>query len=160
MAKDSQLDETDLKIVRLLLEDARKSSREIAREMKITHQTVIARLKKLEENKVVRGYTAVVDWQRIGYPIKTFFLIETGKMEEETLNKIEAYLNKDASFTSAGTLSGDYDLYVVGKFRDQEEALRKTTALRAFLGKAADLRIFRTYQVWRMLKEIQPSISK
>lgn len=159
MKSDSQLDDTDLRIVDLLLKDARKSSRQIARELKITHQTVISRLKRLEEKGVITEYTAVVDWSRLGYSVKSLFLVEVGKLDEEKLGEIQEYIKREPCFTSAGTLSGDYDLYVIGKFKSQEEALQKTTSLRAFLGKRADLRIFRTYQVWKTVKDTRPAYS-
>ncbi|MBI4214865.1 hypothetical protein HY546_02630, partial [archaeon] len=97
------------------------------------------------------------DWRRLGYPLKALFLIEAGKLDEESFSKVRNYIGNESSFISSGTLSGDYDLFVIGKFRSQEEAMEKSTKLRAFLGKETDLRTFRTYNVWQSIKETIPT---
>ena len=157
MKTERHLDDTDIRIINILLGDSRKSSRQIARELKITHQTVISRLKHLEDGDFIKGYTALVNWAKLGYSVKTLFLVEAGKLDEGRLEKIQEYIRAEPMFTAAGTLSGDFDLYIIGKFRTQEEALAKTTALRSFLGKETDLRVFRTYPVWKIIQETRPA---
>lgn len=61
-----QLDPLDARIVRLLMEDARLSYREIARRLRSTTPTVSARVRRLEQLGVIRGYRADVHPSIVG----------------------------------------------------------------------------------------------
>lgn len=50
------LDETDTRILKHLLVDARQSSRKLAHILGISTVTIISRLKKLEQRKIRQGY--------------------------------------------------------------------------------------------------------
>ncbi|MFQ6106215.1 MAG: winged helix-turn-helix transcriptional regulator [Thermoplasmata archaeon] len=56
-----KLDETDAKILKHLQEDARLSFREIGKSIGVSTPTVSSRIKVLEEQGVIRGYSAVID---------------------------------------------------------------------------------------------------
>ena len=49
------LDETDVKVLKALTEDARLSSRQIAKQCKISIGTVLSRIKRMEEEGVIKG---------------------------------------------------------------------------------------------------------
>ncbi len=51
-----ELDRTDLSILRVLQENARKSYRDIARELGMSLNTVSSRVKKMEGEGVITGY--------------------------------------------------------------------------------------------------------
>lgn len=150
--KNFQLDELDRKIINSLIRDSRKSSREIAKELGVSHQTILSRTKALEKKEIVQGYTAMVSLKKIGYPVKMLYLVECGQLSPEDMEKVEEYISKEPCFLHAGTMSGDYDLYITGHFRSEEEAMQKTSALRGFLGKTTDLRRFKACNVWKTFK--------
>jgi DNA-binding Lrp family transcriptional regulator len=65
------LDEVDLAILHALQEDARNtSSGEIAEKAEASGSTVRKRIQKLESEGVIKGYSADVDYQRSGYPLR------------------------------------------------------------------------------------------
>ena len=63
---------TDRAIVDLLQADARVTQQEIARKVKLSQPSVADRIRKLEETKVILGYTARVDPRRLGHDITAF----------------------------------------------------------------------------------------
>ena len=64
------MDETDEKILRTsLLVDARQSARQLALKLGMSTVTVLSRIKKLEKEKIIHGYTAIVDHEKIGYSL-------------------------------------------------------------------------------------------
>ena len=63
------LDSTDLKLVSILLKDGRKPLRKIAKELSLSTVTVSNRLKKLREEGIIKGFTAIVDWPELGYSL-------------------------------------------------------------------------------------------
>jgi Lrp/AsnC family leucine-responsive transcriptional regulator len=71
------MDATDLYIVHLLQANGRLSQEQIAREVKLSRPAVHERLKRLEEQEVIRGYKAIVDWSAIDLPMTAFIWVRT-----------------------------------------------------------------------------------
>ncbi len=68
---DQELDDTDGEILYALEEDARGlSSGEIAERTGTASSTVRKRIQALEDRGVVKGYSAEVDYQEAGYPLR------------------------------------------------------------------------------------------
>lgn len=63
------LDTTDWRILRALQENARVSYAELARAVDMSPSAVTERVRRLEESRVISGYTAVVDPERVGLGI-------------------------------------------------------------------------------------------
>ena len=49
------------------MRNARASSREIARRLKISASTLIQRVERLEREGIIKGYSANLDYSRLGY---------------------------------------------------------------------------------------------
>lgn len=54
------MDETNVKILRKLLSDARLSYRKIAEEIGVSPPTVLSRVEKLESDNIIKFYSAVL----------------------------------------------------------------------------------------------------
>ena len=55
------MDETDVKILKQILSDARSSYRKIGEKIGVSPPTVLSRVQKLEKNRIIRSYSAVLD---------------------------------------------------------------------------------------------------
>ena len=84
-----KIDETDLRIIESLSEDSRKPTTQVAKEAGVSRPTAIARIKKLEENRVV-DFGAKVNFSRIGFKLALLSL-ETDRIEgkEEITTKLK-----------------------------------------------------------------------
>lgn len=68
---EQEIDEVDRAILYALQEDARNmSSGDIAERTGTSDSTVRKRIQRLEEEDVIKGYSADVDYQRSGYPLR------------------------------------------------------------------------------------------
>ena len=56
------MDEIDREIVRILHANGRLNQERIAREVKLSRPAVHARIRRLEEEGVIRGYKALMAW--------------------------------------------------------------------------------------------------
>lgn len=89
MEKD--LDEIDSAILHSLQQDARNtSSSEIADTAETSGSTVRKRIQRLESEGVIKGYSADIDYQRSGYPLRmllfcTASIPERGDLIEDIL---------------------------------------------------------------------------
>lgn len=66
---NSRLDNYDFKILAILQNDARTSVAEIARQIHLSQPSVSERIKRLESNRVIQGYHAIIDPEAYGYHI-------------------------------------------------------------------------------------------
>ncbi|MFJ8794015.1 Lrp/AsnC family transcriptional regulator [Streptomyces sp. NPDC102462] len=65
-------DATDWRILDVLQREGRASFAELARAVSMSASAVTERVRRLEEAGVIRGYSAVVDPERLGLPILAF----------------------------------------------------------------------------------------
>ena len=65
------LDEIDIRILRKLISDARLSYRSIAEQIGVSPPTVLARVEKLEKNKIIKSYSALLDHEKLGYDLNS-----------------------------------------------------------------------------------------
>ncbi len=66
------MDELDHRIVDMLQRDGRATQLEISRSVGLSQPAVAERIRKLEERKVITGYTARVDASKLGKDITAF----------------------------------------------------------------------------------------
>ena len=107
----------DRKIIELLRKDARLSLREIALELDVSTTTISKHLKQLEENGVIRGYRPLVDYQKLGFQQTTIIKI---KAKGNKIPQIVSELQSDPHLTHVYEITGEFDILVIGKFKDQE----------------------------------------
>ncbi|HID41205.1 MAG TPA: Lrp/AsnC family transcriptional regulator [Pyrodictium sp.] len=112
------IDETDLKLIRLLAKDSRRSIRDLARELGLAGSTVHARLRRLVENHVIKRFTILPDYAALGYNVTAIVLLQ---VEGGKILDAGEYIAKDPSVMAVYDITGDYDLAVIAKFRNVDE---------------------------------------
>lgn len=103
------LDETDQKIVRLLIENARISYSDIGERIGISRVAVKARIQALEQKGVIEEYTTVINPQKISGAASCYFEIET---TPECLPKVTDILNQQDIVTQIYRVTGRDKLHV------------------------------------------------
>jgi Lrp/AsnC family transcriptional regulator for asnA, asnC and gidA len=69
MDLDCQIDSLDQQILAHLVKDARKPYLEIARDLEVSGGTIHQRIQKLHKVGVLKGFTAMIDRERLGYTV-------------------------------------------------------------------------------------------
>ena len=89
---DEEIDDVDTAILYALQEDARNmSSGDIAERTGTSDSTVRKRIQRLESDGVIKGYSASVDYQKSGYPLRmllycTASIVERGELIDDILD--------------------------------------------------------------------------
>ena len=141
-----KFDDTDIRILKNLLVDGRLSSRQLAQKLGLSTVTVITRIKKLEQEKLITGYSVRLNHQLIGYELTAIIEITTekGKMFEVE-QKISEYENVCAVYD----ITGDTDILVIGKFKTRQEMSEFIKKL----GKIPNIKNTETHLVLNTIKE-------
>src|SRR3990170_6981223 len=112
------LSETDTKILHALLEDARFSSRQIAKKVGVSVGKVLSRIKKMEDEGLIKGYSVILDHEKLGYELTvvTEITVAKGKLVE-TENEVAQIPN----VCSVYDVTGLTDAIIVAKFKSRED---------------------------------------
>jgi Lrp/AsnC family transcriptional regulator, regulator for asnA, asnC and gidA len=116
MGKNYEIDNTDLKILEILRDDAKKPFTEVARRVNVSQGTVHVRMTKLEEAGIVEKTTLKLNYARLGYDITAFIGIF---LEKSALyDKVVAKLKEIQEITSIHYTTGNYSMFVKIHCRD------------------------------------------
>ena len=111
-----KIDDVDLRILSLLQEDCRLSFNKIANKLGISVGTAFNHIKSLEKKGIIKGYTAIVDSDKLGYSLTAVIMIQA---EGTHLTDIENEIAKTANVVAVYDITGDYDATVIAKFKDR-----------------------------------------
>ena len=100
------LDELDLRIIGLLLADARTPAAQIAEQIGLSRPAVADRLDKLERQGVIRGTTAVVDPTAMGKTITAFVSARGATMNAAGWKKFREVMARE-EVLEAHTVAGE-----------------------------------------------------
>jgi DNA-binding Lrp family transcriptional regulator len=123
-----ELDETDVKILKALTLDARLSSRQIAKQCEISIGTVLSRIKKLEKAGVIKGYSALLDHEKLGYELTVITEITVSKGR---LLEMENEIARLPNVCCVYDVTGLTDALIIAKFKNREELSKFTKRLLA-----------------------------
>jgi DNA-binding Lrp family transcriptional regulator len=123
------MDDTDRTIVALLRQDARRSYLDIGRQVHLTAPAVKRRVDRLERDRVILGYTAIVDPPVFGWHAEAFVdLFCEGSMPADAIKRA---VEPEAGVVSAHTVAGEASalLHVMAQdTKDLELALERIRA--------------------------------
>ncbi|MEE9223813.1 MAG: Lrp/AsnC family transcriptional regulator [Thermoplasmata archaeon] len=112
------MDDLDEDILRSLNENARRSFREIARELDVSLSTVSNRVHRMEEKGVIKGYGPIVNAQEVGFDLEAVVCVRISKGKLiETQKKIA----EDNRVFAVYDVTGDWDSVIVARFQDRDD---------------------------------------
>jgi len=118
MTTTVKLDDLDVSILRNLNTDARKSFRDIAREVKASISTVSSRIHRLEAAGVITGYAPLIDESKIGFDVMAVVGVEIHKGK---LLDVQRRIAKDDRVTHVYDVTGEWDSIVVVRLRNTRD---------------------------------------
>ncbi|MBS1949969.1 MAG: Transcriptional regulator, AsnC family [Cytophagales bacterium] len=111
-----EFDNTDLKILELLMEDAKRPYTEVARKVNVSPGTVHVRMNKMEEAGVIGKTTLRINYAKLGFDISAFIgiYLEKSALYEKVLNRLKSI----SEITSIHYTTGNYSMFVHIHCRD------------------------------------------
>ena len=114
----SNIDIMDEKILKELSKDARTSYRALAQKLGLAIGTIASRVRRLESSGVIKAYTCVIDYEKIGYDIVALieFTVSKGRLEE-----VEKKISEKKNVYGVYDVTGLTDSVILARFRDRRE---------------------------------------
>jgi Lrp/AsnC family leucine-responsive transcriptional regulator len=128
----SSLDAIDRRMLVALQANGRLTATELAEHVGLTTSPCLRRLKLLEEAGVIRGYTALLDQEKLGLPISVFVSIKLERQHEEAMKAFEKAVRACPEVLECYLMTGprDYLLRVVARDLADYERFVKDTLTR------------------------------
>lgn len=118
------MDKIDKKILQMLQENARIPVKEIAKEVFLSSPAVSARIDRLSQSGLIKGYHMVIDREKLGYDVTAFISLE---MEPSKKTDFYPFIKSCPNVLECSCITGQYSQLI-------KVAFRSTSELESFLG--------------------------
>jgi DNA-binding Lrp family transcriptional regulator len=120
MSTSPNPDRTDVAILRLLMNDARLSNKEMAAKVGLAPSSCHERLKTLRERNILLGSHAEIDLRALGVALEALLFVQLAKLKTQEVDKFVLETSSVLEVRSVFLVSGHFDLIVHVAIRDME----------------------------------------
>ncbi len=133
MPKSSGIDEIDRKILALLSQNGRIHFKDIAKKVHLKSPSVIERIRKLEAEKIIRGYTVLIDEKKLDIDITGFIGVNIDHPQNiDNFEKVADELKE--KILECHHVTGDFTLLLKVKTRNTAELEKLIGKIRSTKG--------------------------
>lgn len=122
------MDKTDIKLIQAVQDDGRQTLAELSERCATSPSSVARRLKRLEDDGVITGYTATVSPKGLGYKQDIFVEVTLRGQDGGSMAAFEAAIAGVRQVLSCWLMSGEFDylVRVVARDASDYEQLHRT----------------------------------
>ncbi|GLU44624.1 Lrp/AsnC family transcriptional regulator [Allomuricauda sp. NBRC 101325] len=128
-----KLDELDKKLLNLLQEDSKKTTKQYADALDLSKTAVYERIRRLERNGVITKYTALVNKEKVGRDFTVLCHVRLAQHTKENVLKFEKEVLQLEEVSECFHVGGDYDYILKINVEDmksyREFMITKLTAI-------------------------------
>jgi DNA-binding Lrp family transcriptional regulator len=135
------IDDLDKKILNMLIANGRQSSREITKKLgeegfKISERGLGKRIAKLERDKIITGYTAIVDMKKVNMGIPRLVTVKLSSPKDfvKRLGDMKEYLANAPFCDFSARSNGSFDWIELKFFNNVEQANAEADLYRTWFG--------------------------
>ncbi|NOX83143.1 MAG: Lrp/AsnC family transcriptional regulator [Alphaproteobacteria bacterium] len=103
------MDAIDRIIVRSLQQNGRLTNNDLAEKVNLSPSPCLRRVRKLEEEGVIKGYTTLVDHEKYGFPLCVFVNIRLERQTNEVIRLFEKHIQDIEEIMECYLLTGNFD---------------------------------------------------
>jgi Lrp/AsnC family leucine-responsive transcriptional regulator len=107
-----KLDGIDLKILRILQKDSKKTTKDIADLLNLTASPVYERIKKLEKKGYIKKYVALLDKKLVNKPITAICMVSLRYHNEGFIDKFDKQIKELNEVQECYHMAGKVDFFL------------------------------------------------
>ncbi len=123
------MDQIDRKLIAILQQNARMPLKAIAAQVFLSAPAVSARIEKLEAQKLIQGYHAEIDQQKLGYHIVAFISLELSAQQKP---EFYPFIAECPNVLECNCVTGVYSMLIKVAFPSTQELDRFIGQLQRF----------------------------
>ncbi len=112
------LDKTDLKILKILQENAKITNLQLSAEIGLSPAPTLERVKKLEASKLIRGYYTQLDHEALGIGISAIIQITLTRQVENAISNFKKEINRIPEILECYQVTGNADYVLIVMLKD------------------------------------------
>ncbi|MEC9138956.1 MAG: Lrp/AsnC family transcriptional regulator [Candidatus Thermoplasmatota archaeon] len=112
------LNEIDSELLVQLSKNGKASQSALAKETGAALGTVNAHVKQLENRKIIKGYFANIDPEKVGFKLTAIINL---RIKKGTLIDVQASIAKHSRVFGVYDVTGEWDSLILARFKDREE---------------------------------------
>ncbi|MFN3852268.1 MAG: Lrp/AsnC family transcriptional regulator [Spirosomataceae bacterium] len=119
-----ELDKIDLKLLKLLQEDAQITSKELSTHLNLSQTPIYERIKRLERDGYIKQYVAILDKEKMGKPMVAFCNVSLKEHAKVLLDKFQEEIMAMDEVMECYHIAGTYDYIlkvVVGDIKSYQD---------------------------------------
>jgi len=124
MAADYPLDRIDRRILAALQADGRLTNQALSEQVALSPSACLARVRRLEESGVIRGYHARVDPFALNVGLVLYAEVTLKRHSPDELGRFERLVHDLPAVVEASHVTGDYDYLLKVVVADMDEWTR------------------------------------
>ena len=144
-----EFDNIDFQILRLLTENSRIQWKDLGKQIHMTGQAVGSRIRKLEDNGVIKAYSLIIDEMKLGLTYTAFVIIYMKTANHESFTR---FINDQNMVVEAHRVSGEGCYHLQIKVNSQEK-------LNLFLDEILEYGNYSVYLSLKNIKQRHPQVS-
>lgn len=111
-----ECDDVDKKILDAVLDNAKMSLRDIAKQVKVSVATAMNRVRRMEKEGIIKKYTTVVDYGKLGFDVEVIIEVRVSKGR---LIDVEKKIASEPNVFAVYDVTGDYDAIILARFKNR-----------------------------------------
>ena len=109
MSPNEKLDKVDLQILRILQENSRMTTKELAAKVSLSSTPVFERLKRLETNGYIKKYIAILDADKLNQGFMVFCKVKLQRVNYDIATEFARIIADIPEVTECYNISGSFD---------------------------------------------------
>jgi Lrp/AsnC family transcriptional regulator, leucine-responsive regulatory protein len=108
----NKLDEFDIKILKLLQQNARMTDRQIAQAIGLTDSPVHRRIIKMENTGIIKGYSVIIERERSPEPVLVMLLVKLKDPSTKLIHDFKLMLDHMPQVLNCKLISGNWNFVI------------------------------------------------
>lgn len=113
-----EIGDIDKSILNVMLENSRLSYRQIAGKIGVSAATAMHRVQRLEKEGIIKKYTALLDYEKLGYDVEVLIDVRIAKGK---LIEVEKKIAVDPNVLGVYDTTGEFDAVILARFQNRRK---------------------------------------
>ena len=117
----TKLDEIDIRLLKALQKDAKANTKELCELLNLSKTPVYERMRRLEKEGVITGYSAIIDNKKVGLPLVVFCNVSLAVHDDEHIESFKKDIAEINEVMECYSTGGFYDFLLKVVLKDLDE---------------------------------------
>lgn len=113
-----KLDEIDIRLIKALQRDAKINVKELCDELHLSKTPVYERIRRLENEGVIKSYSAVIDNRKAGLPLTVYCNVSLAAHDDEHIRRFTSEISAIDEVMECYLTGGHYDVLLKVVLKD------------------------------------------